>query len=131
MNLFMKQNETYRHREQTCSCQRGEGVGEGRTGNLGLADANCYVQNDKWQGPTLQHRNTGNHIQYPVINYNGKEYEKNVCLSIYLSMNHFAVQYKLTQHCKSTFEVTSKKRKKKKEKGMAKVIHGQLQFDEM
>ena len=39
---------------------------------------------------------TGNYIQYPVINYNGKEYEKE-CIYVYLS--HFAVQQKLTQHC--------------------------------
>ena len=29
----------------------------------------------KEQGPTVEH-NTGNYIQYPVINHNGKEYEK-------------------------------------------------------
>ena len=39
---------------------------------------------------------TANYIQYPVINQNGKEYEKEY------SLNHFAVQQKLTQHCKST-----------------------------
>ena len=27
------------------------------------------------QGPTVEH-NTGNYIQYLVINHNGKEYEK-------------------------------------------------------
>ena len=31
---------THRHREQTCGCQGGEGVGDRRTGrSLGLADA--------------------------------------------------------------------------------------------
>ena len=34
---------------------------------------------------------TGNYIQYPIINHNGKGYE-----------NHFAVHQKLTQHSKST-----------------------------
>ena len=29
MNLSMKQKQTHRHREQTCGCQRGGGVGEG------------------------------------------------------------------------------------------------------
>ena len=29
---------------------------------------------DKQQGPTVY--STGNYIQYPVINHNGKEYEK-------------------------------------------------------
>ena len=43
---------------------------------------------------------TGNYIQYPVINHNGKEYEKEcvcvcVCIQIYIYiyiyLNHFAV----------------------------------------
>ena len=42
---------------------------------------------------------TGNSTQYPVINHNGKEYEKEY---IYVKRNHFAVQQKLTQHYKST-----------------------------
>ena len=41
---------------------------------------------------------TGNCIQHPVINHNGKEYEKEY---IYI-LNHFVVHQKLTQHCKST-----------------------------
>ena len=43
MNLSMKQ--THKHREQTGGCQRGKGLGEGRTGSLGLADANYYIYN--------------------------------------------------------------------------------------
>ena len=39
MNLYMKQKQTHRHREQTC----GGGVEEGWIGNLGLADANYYI----------------------------------------------------------------------------------------
>ena len=27
---------------------------------------------------------TGNSIQYPMINYSGKEYEKNMCIYIYI-----------------------------------------------
>ena len=42
-NLPMKQKLTHRHREQTCGCQGGVGVGEGWIGNLGLADANYYI----------------------------------------------------------------------------------------
>ena len=41
---------------------------------------------------------TGNYIQYLVITYNGKEYEKEYK---YVQLNHFAVYLKLT-HCKST-----------------------------
>ena len=42
MNLFTKQKQTHRHREQTCDLQRGEGMGGGWIGSLGLADANYY-----------------------------------------------------------------------------------------
>ena len=41
MNLSKKQ--THRHKEQTCGCQGGVEVGW--IGNLGLVDANYYVQN--------------------------------------------------------------------------------------
>ena len=52
MNLSMKQ--THRHREQTCGCQGGGGVGKGRTGSLGLADANRIIYGmDKQKGPTV------------------------------------------------------------------------------
>ena len=43
---------------------------------------------------------TGNYIQFPVINYNRKKYEKE-CVCVYIYINHFALQQKLTQHCKS------------------------------
>ena len=36
----LKQKQTHRHREQTCVCQGEEGLGEGWTGSLGLAEAN-------------------------------------------------------------------------------------------
>ena len=71
MNKSMKQKQTHRHREQTCSCQAGEGVGEGRIGSLGLADANYYIENGL-NNKVLQY-STGNCIQYPLINHNGKE----------------------------------------------------------
>ena len=45
MNLSMKEEQTHRHREQTCGCQEGGRVGEGRTGSLALADANYYIEN--------------------------------------------------------------------------------------
>ena len=38
-------------------------------------------------------QSTGSYIQYPVINHDGKEYEKNVCIYIYIyvQLNHLAV----------------------------------------
>ena len=43
MNLSMKQKQTHRYREQTCFCQGGGEVGDGRIGSLGLADTNYYI----------------------------------------------------------------------------------------
>ena len=56
MNLSTKQKQTHRHREQICGCQRGEGEGEGWNESLGLVEANYYIQMDKQQGPTVEHR---------------------------------------------------------------------------
>ena len=45
----------------------------------------------------------GNYIQYTMIDHNKKEYEKEcMYIHIYVQLNHFFVQQKLTQHCKST-----------------------------
>ena len=45
MNLFTKQKQSHRRREQICGCQGGGGEGEGWTGSSGLVDANYYIQN--------------------------------------------------------------------------------------
>ena len=58
-------------------------VEEGRIGSLGLADANYYIQDG--YNKVLMH-STGNYIQYPMINHNGKEYEKEH-IYIYICIN--------------------------------------------
>ena len=45
MNLSMKQKQTHRHRGTDLWLPRGEGMGEGWIGNLGLADENYYIEN--------------------------------------------------------------------------------------
>ena len=48
---------------------------------------------------------TGNYIQYLIINYNGKELEKEeiyIHTHLYVKLNHCAVHLKLVQYCKST-----------------------------
>ena len=40
MSLSTKQMQTHRHREQMCGDQRGGEMWEGRSGSLGLAEAN-------------------------------------------------------------------------------------------
>ena len=43
MNLCMKQKETHRHREHSCGCQGGGGVGGWWTESIGLVNANYYI----------------------------------------------------------------------------------------
>ena len=52
---------------------KGEGLEEGWTGSLELAVQTiiCRMDNNK-----VLLYSTGNYIQYPVINHNGKEYKK-------------------------------------------------------
>ena len=43
MNLYTKQKQAHRLREQTSSCQVRGDTGEGSIGSLGLADANYFI----------------------------------------------------------------------------------------
>ena len=70
-------------------------MGKGRIGSLGLAGANTYIE--QINNKVLLY-STGNNCQYSVINQTGKEYEKDY---IYVKLNHFALQQKLTQHYKT------------------------------
>ena len=36
----------------------------------------------EWIGSKVLAYSTGNYIQYPVTNYNGKEYQKTVCVCV-------------------------------------------------
>ena len=67
MNLFMKQKHTHRHRKETYGYQRGNGRG-GIYQEFGI-----YKINNK-----VLLYNTGNRIQYLVINYNEKNMKKNI-----------------------------------------------------
>ena len=94
MNLSMKQKQT--HDIENRLVAKGEGEGGGRAWEFGISKCKrLYIE---WINNTVLLYSTGNYIQYPVINHNGKEYEKEY---IYIYNNHFAVQQKLTQHCKS------------------------------
>ena len=55
MNIYTKQKQTHRHREQTSCFQGGQGMREAWIESFGLADANEYIE-DKQQGPTEKHR---------------------------------------------------------------------------
>ena len=71
MNLPMKQTQTHRHRDQTCGCQGGKS---------GWMDWEFGISRSKllhseWINKVLLH-SKGNNIQFPTINHNRKEYEK-------------------------------------------------------
>ena len=59
--------------EQTCGCQ-GEGCEGGMDWEFGVS--RCKLLYREWINNKILLYSTGNYIQYPVINHNGKEYEK-------------------------------------------------------
>ena len=78
MNLSTKQKQTHRHRAQTCGCL-GWGEG-GMDWEFGIS--RCKLLYREWINNKVLLYSTGNSIQYPVINHNGKEYEKE-CMYTY------------------------------------------------
>ena len=78
INLSTKQKQT--HREQTCGCQ-GWGGG-GMDSEFGVS--RCKLRYVERINNKFLLYSTGNNIQHPVINHNGKEYKKNVCVCIYM-----------------------------------------------
>ena len=82
INLSIKQQQTHRHREQTCGCQ-GNQVrkwGEGWTGSLGVS--RWKLLNLEWTNNKVLLDSTGNYVQYPVINHNEKEYLKRTYICV-------------------------------------------------
>ena len=73
VNLSTKQNRLTDI--ENSGYQGGQGLGKGWIGSLGLADMNYYIE---WISIKVLLYNTRNYIKYPVINYNGKEYEKDL-----------------------------------------------------
>ena len=70
---------------------KGEGFGGGMEWEFGIS--RCKLLYIEWINHKVLLYSTGKYIQYPVINHNGEEYEKEY---IYVLLNHFAVQQKLT-----------------------------------
>ena len=66
MNLSTKQT----HREQTCGCQGGGAVGGGMDWEFGVS--RCKLLRIEWINNKVLLCSTGNYIQYPIINHNGK-----------------------------------------------------------
>ena len=73
-NELIHKTETHRHREQICGCQGWGGGGEGMDWEFGIS--RCKLLYIGWINNKVLLYSTGNYIQCPVINHNGKEYEK-------------------------------------------------------
>ena len=79
MNLSMKQKQTHRQTEQTCGCQGGGRWG-GTDWEFGIS--RCKLLYIGWINNNVLRYSTGNDIQYPGINHDGKEYKKE-CIYVY------------------------------------------------
>ena len=86
MNLFSKQKQPHRHREQTSGCQWGK-VGGVMDWEVRLS--RCKVLHTEGMDNKVLLYITENHIQYPMTNHNEKDYEKKYT-HIY-NLNHRAV----------------------------------------
>ena len=73
MHLSTRQKQTNRHKEQTCGCQ---GDGGGMDWEFGIS--RCKLLYIEWKNNKVLLYSTGNYIQYPGINHNGKE-----CIYVY------------------------------------------------
>ena len=86
MNLFTKQKQTHRLRRQTYGYQRGK-VAWGINWEFGIN--RCKLLHTEWISNKVLLCSTGNYIQYPEINHNGKENKKE-CTYVY---NWFILLY--------------------------------------
>ena len=93
-NELIYENDSQTQRTDLWS-PRGRGGRVGIEWEVGIS--RCKLRYIEWINNKVLLQSTGKYIQHPVINCNGKEYEKE-----YVYLNHFAVHQKLTQHCKST-----------------------------
>ena len=100
MNLFTKQKQIHR-----LCLPRQKGVGGGIYWEFGVSTYKLLYQG--WTNNKGLLCSTENYIQHPVINHNGKKYEK-VYIYIYIHThiyngitNHFAVKQKLISHYKA------------------------------
>ena len=79
MNLSTKCKQIHRLREQTCGCQEGWG-GSGMDWEFGVR--RCQLLRIEWINNTVLLNSTGNYIQSPGTDHDGKEYiyiSKSLC----------------------------------------------------
>ena len=82
-NSSTEQKQTHRHRDRPVVA-KGARVGGGMCWEFGIS--RCKLLKRGWINNIFLLNSTGNYIQYPVINHNGKEYEKEcICITESLS----------------------------------------------
>ena len=79
MNLSMKQKQINRHRTDLW-LPKARGGGRGMDWEFVVS--RCKLLYRKWINNKVLLYSIGDYIQYPVINHNGKEYEKE-CVYMY------------------------------------------------
>ena len=85
MNLSFYETETDSQSFRTdLWLPKGGGLG-GRVWELGISRCKPLYPLE-WINNRVLLYSTGNYIQYPVINHNGKEYEKNVYICITITL---------------------------------------------
>ena len=67
MNLSTEWKQTHRHREQTCGCQGG-----GNRMDWELGFGRCKLLHLKWISSEVMLYSTGNYIQSPGIEHDGR-----------------------------------------------------------
>ena len=71
MNLPTEEKQTQRNREQTSGCQGGEG---GCGMDLEFGVSRCELSQLEWIIHEVLLSSTGNSVQYPGIDHDGKSY---------------------------------------------------------
>ena len=89
-NLSTKQKQTHRHKRTDLWLPRGRGWQGGMDKKFGIS--RCQLLYTEWINKVLLH-STGSYAQYPVVNHNGKEFEKRISIfiSLYLRLEHKAL----------------------------------------
>ena len=81
MSILRYIKSLHRHGDQTCGCQGGWGGGRGMNWEFGVG--RCKLLHLEWINNKILMNSTGNSIEYPVIDHNGKEYKnKNAYMCI-------------------------------------------------
>ena len=82
MKLSMKQKQTDIENRLVVA----DGEGAGGEMELEFEVSRCKLAYIGWINNKVQLYNTKDYIQYPVINYNGKEYERNIYIKQNVSL---------------------------------------------